>query len=154
MILQRHAVTVEGDGPTTLVLAHGYGCDQNMWRPVADKLKGEFRVVLFDYVGFGASDLSAYSSDRYSSLEAYAEDVVAIGRELGLESAVFVGHSISAMIGALASVAAPEMLGWIVMVGPSPYSLKTVTMTAASRRTPLPRCWTFWATTISDGPRR
>jgi pimeloyl-ACP methyl ester carboxylesterase len=84
--------------------AHGFGCDQNMWRFVAPSFEPDYRVVLFDHVGAGGSDLSAYKSDKYASLSGYADDVVEIGRELGLRDAVFVGHSVSAMIGAFNSV--------------------------------------------------
>lgn len=103
-----------------MVFAHGFGCDQNMWRFVEPEFRARFRTVLFDHVGAGKSDLSAYDTERYATLNAYAEDVVAIGRELGLRDAIFVGHSVSAMIGALASIAAPDMFDALVMVGPSP----------------------------------
>lgn len=103
-----------------MVFAHGFGCDQNMWRFVEPEFRDRFRTVLFDHVGAGNSDLTAYDPAKYSSLKGYAEDVVAIGRELGLRDAIFVGHSVSAMIGALASIAVPDMFGTLVMVGPSP----------------------------------
>ncbi|WP_035803630.1 alpha/beta fold hydrolase [Kitasatospora mediocidica] len=109
----------EGDGPV-VVLAHGFGCDQNMWRLILPALARHHRVVLFDYVGSGASDLSAWSEQRYSSLEGYAQDVVEVCDELGLEQAVFVGHSVSAMVGVLAAQSAPERIGSLVMVAPSP----------------------------------
>lgn len=124
MVLKQHNVHVYGNGATTLVFAHGYGCDQNMWRPVADALANDFRIVLFDYIGFGQSDLSAYDSGRYSSLQAYADDVVKIGEQLSLKDVVFVGHSVSAMIGALASISAPKLFSDLIMVGPSPYYLE------------------------------
>ena len=103
-----------------MVFAHGFGCDQNMWRLVAPAFEDEYRVVLFDYVGSGGSDLSAYSPERYSSLRGYARDVLDVCAELGLTDAVFVGHSVSAMIGALAAIDEPERFGALVMVGPSP----------------------------------
>jgi sigma-B regulation protein RsbQ len=103
-----------------MVFAHGFGCDQTMWEPVAKNFKRDFRVVLFDYVGHGRSDLNAYSPERYSSLAGYADDVVEIGHTLALENAVFVGHSVSSMIGALATLKAPHMFSDLVMVGPSP----------------------------------
>jgi sigma-B regulation protein RsbQ len=103
-----------------MMFAHGFGCDQNMWRFVAPAFETQFRVVVFDHVGAGGSDLSAYKPEKYSSLNGYADDVVEIGRELGLQGAVFVGHSVSAMIGALASLKAPGMFESLVMVGPSP----------------------------------
>jgi sigma-B regulation protein RsbQ len=119
-VLRRHNVQVRGSGERTIMFAHGFGCDQTMWEPVAQNFESDFRVVLFDYVGHGRSDLGAYSRERYSSLEAYADDVVEIGRAVDLTNAVFVGHSVSAMIGALASIRAPEMFPELVMVGPSP----------------------------------
>ena len=92
-----------------MIFAHGFGCDQTMWGSVARNFEQDFRVVLFDYLGHGKSDASAYSAERYASLDAYAEDVVEIGRALRLRDAIFVGHSVSAIIGALASLKAPEM---------------------------------------------
>jgi sigma-B regulation protein RsbQ len=103
-----------------MIFAHGFGCDQNMWRFVAPAFAEDHRVVLFDHVGAGGSDLSAYDPDRYGSLEGYAGDVVEICAALDLEDAVFVGHSVSAMIGVLAAARAPERIGRLVLVGPSP----------------------------------
>lgn len=103
-----------------MMFAHGFGCDQNMWRFVAPAFEADFQTILFDHVGAGRSDLAAYDPKRYSSLQGYADDVVEIGLELGFKDAVFVGHSVSAMIGALASIKAPEMFEALVMVGPSP----------------------------------
>lgn len=120
MVLKRNNVQVTGRGERAMVFAHGFGCDQSMWRDVATEFEDDFKVVLFDYVGAGRSDLSAYDSAKYASLDGYAQDVVEIGRELGLSDAVFVGHSVSAMIGVLASKMAPGMFSELVMVGPSP----------------------------------
>jgi sigma-B regulation protein RsbQ len=119
-VLRRHNVRVRGAGERTIMFAHGFGCDQTMWEPVARDFEQDFQVVLFDYLGHGQSDPSAYSAERYSNLDGYADDVVAIGKALGLTRAVFVGHSVSAMIGALASLKAPELFSELVMVGPSP----------------------------------
>jgi sigma-B regulation protein RsbQ len=115
----RNNVHVSGRGDRPMVFAHGFGCDQNMWRFVAPKFEHAFKVVLFDHVGAGGSDLSAYDPRKYSTLSGYADDVVEIGRELKLQDAVFVGHSVSAMIGVLASLKAPGMFGQLVLVGPS-----------------------------------
>lgn len=117
----RHNINQSGrlDGQPML-FAHGFGCDQHMWRYVAPRFEDEFRVVLFDHVGAGNSDLSAYDPQRYSSLSGYAEDVVAICTELELRDVIFVGHSVSAMIGVLAAAAAPELFAKLVLVGPSP----------------------------------
>ncbi|HSP39682.1 MAG TPA: alpha/beta hydrolase [Frankiaceae bacterium] len=120
-VLDRHNVTVSGrpDGQP-LLFAHGFGCDQNMWRFVAPRFEDEFRVLRFDHIGAGRSDASAYDPERYSSLHGYADDVLRICRELDLHDVVFVGHSVSAMIGVLAAVAEPERFAKLVLVGPSP----------------------------------
>jgi sigma-B regulation protein RsbQ len=102
-----------------MVFAHGYGCDQNMWRFIVPDFEVDHQVVTFDHVGFGHSELSAYDPVKYDSLHGYAEDVVAVMRDLELTDAVFVGHSVSAMIGVLAHARAPELFGAMVMVGPS-----------------------------------
>jgi sigma-B regulation protein RsbQ len=103
-----------------IFLAHGFGCDQNMWRLMAPDYARRYRVVAFDLVGSGNSDLSAYDSQKYSSLNGYAEDVVEIVREFAAGPSVFVGHSVSAMIGALADLKEPGLFAAHAMVGPSP----------------------------------
>jgi len=103
-----------------MMFAHGFGCDQNMWRYVWPAFEDHFRVVLFDHVGTGGSDHAAFDRDRYSSLRGYADDVVQISRELDLRDIVFVGHSVSAMVGILAAAAEPERFGSLVLIGPSP----------------------------------
>jgi sigma-B regulation protein RsbQ len=114
-------VTVTGPAEgQPMLFAHGFGCDQNMWRHVAPAFADDFRVILFDLVGAGGSDLSAYDPVRHATLQGYADDVLEIIRELDLRDVVFVGHSVSAMIGALAEVAEPERFDKLVMVGPSP----------------------------------
>lgn len=117
--IERNNVHIRGAGEKTVVFAHGFGCDQNMWRFVTPAFEKDFRVVVFDHVGAGGSDLSAYAREKYSSLSGYADDVVEIGRELGLQDAIFVGHSVSSMIGVLAAGKAPGMFGKLVLVGPS-----------------------------------
>lgn len=119
-ILRRNNVQIVGDGNTTLLLAHGFGCDQSMWRFLVPLLKGRYRLVLFDYVGSGNSDLSAFDQERYSSLEGYARDVVEICEALDLKQVTLVGHSVSSMIGLLASEEAPAFFQRLVMVCPSP----------------------------------
>jgi sigma-B regulation protein RsbQ len=117
--IQRNNVHIRGDGERAMMFAHGFGCDQNMWRFVEPAFEQEYRTVLFDHVGAGGSDLGAYDTAKYSSLAGYADDVVEIGRELGLADAVFVGHSVSSMIGILAAERAPGMFGKLVLIGPS-----------------------------------
>lgn len=118
-IFERNNVNLGGHGERAMVFAHGFGCDQNMWRLVAPAFETNFWTVLFDHVGAGGSDLSAYDAEKYASLDAYADDLVELGRELGLAGAVFVGHSVSAMIGVLASLKAPGMFADLVLVSPS-----------------------------------
>ncbi|HST38540.1 MAG TPA: alpha/beta hydrolase [Conexibacter sp.] len=120
-VLQRNNVVISGaqDG-RPIVFAHGFGCDQAMWRFVAPAFERDHCVVLFDHLGAGGSDVGAYDFERYASLDAYAEDVVEICAALDLEDVVFVGHSVSAMIGVLAARLDPARFGALVLVGPSP----------------------------------
>ena len=126
-----------------MVFAHGFGCDQHMWDAVAPDFERDFQVILFDHVGAGQSDLSAYRSEKYGTLGGYAQDVVEIGRELGLNDAVFVGHSVSAMIGALATLQAPAMFSDLIMVGPSPRYLDDVGYTGGFSREQIDELLTF-----------
>ena len=120
-VVARNNVQVTGqpDEPT-MVFAHGFGCDQHMWRYVAPAFEGEYRTVVFDYVGAGGSDLASYDADRYGSLQGYAQDVIDVVTALDLRDVVFVGHSVSSMIGALAAAAEPGRFRALVMIGPSP----------------------------------
>lgn len=120
-ILSRFNVNVRGaEGAPAMLFAHGFGCDQSMWRFVAPAFEATHRVVLFDHAGCGRSDPSTYDVERHGSLEGYAGDVLAICEALGLRDVVFVGHSVSAMIGLLASVREPERFSRLVLIGPSP----------------------------------
>lgn len=103
-----------------MIFAHGFGCGQAMWRYVWPAFEKEYRIVLFDYVGSGQSDLGAYNEERYSNLNGYAEDVLEICEALDLKDTVFVGHSVSSMIGVLASIKHPEYFKELILVGPSP----------------------------------
>jgi sigma-B regulation protein RsbQ len=120
-VLRRNNVKVTGrpDG-RPMIFAHGFGCDQHMWRFVAPAFEDDHQVVLFDHVGAGDSDVEAYDPERYGSLEGYAADVLEICDALDLSDAVFVGHSVSTIIGVLAAARAPERIGKLVLVGPSP----------------------------------
>ncbi len=120
-VLRRNNVTVNGrpDGPP-MIFAHGFGCDQNMWRFVAPAFEDRYRTVLFDFVGAGASDLSAYDPGRYGQLDGYATDVLEIVHALDLRDVVFVGHSVSAMTGVLAVNREPARFAALVLVAPSP----------------------------------
>jgi len=119
--LRRNNVKLSGpEGGQAMIFAHGFGCDQNMWRFVTPAFEETYRIVLFDHVGAGQSDPSAYSRGKYESLKGYASDVLEICRELGLTRAIFVGHSVSAMIGVLAALQEPDRFERLVLVGPSP----------------------------------
>ncbi|WP_114491410.1 alpha/beta fold hydrolase [Candidatus Ulvibacter alkanivorans] len=111
---------INGVGSTPILFAHGYGCDQNMWRFVAPEFEADYQTILFDYIGAGKSDTSLYSKQKYSSLEAYSDDVIEICEQLNLKDVIFVGHSVSAMIGALASNKRPDLFSNLIMIGPSP----------------------------------
>jgi len=119
-VQRRNNVSVSGSGPATMFFAHGFGCDQNMWRLLAPHFASRYRIVLFDLVGSGQSDLGAYDRTKYDSLQGYADDVVEIVRELGVGPTLFVGHSVSAMIGMLADLASPKPFAAHIMLGPSP----------------------------------
>jgi sigma-B regulation protein RsbQ len=119
-ILARNNVKVFGKGTQPMMFAHGFGCDQNMWRFVTPAFEDEYRIVLFDYVGSGKSDLREYSPERYGSLEGYAEDVLDICAELDLKEIIFVGHSVSGVVGMLASIREPVRFERLILVGPSP----------------------------------
>ena len=120
-VLERNNVRVAGQPDAQpMLFAHGFGCDQNMWRYVTPAFADEYRIVLFDHVGAGGSDLSAYERQKYSSLEGYADDILEICRELELTEVVFVGHSVAAMMGVIAAVKEPERFAKLVLIGPSP----------------------------------
>ncbi|MEO0576084.1 MAG: alpha/beta hydrolase [Pseudomonadota bacterium] len=120
VITARNNVNVIGTGEKTLLLAHGFGCDQSMWRFVTPALSQQYRLILFDYVGSGKSDLAAFRSEKYSSLEGYAEDILDICQALELSNVNFVGHSVSGMIGLIAAINSPQYFDKQVMVCPSP----------------------------------
>jgi sigma-B regulation protein RsbQ len=119
-VLTRNNVHIRGNGQRPMLFAHGFGCDQNMWRYVAPAFENDFRTVLFDHVGAGGSDLSAYSRAKYADLQGYADDVLEICGALQLQGVTFVGHSVSSMIGVLAAASAPMLFDRLVLIGPSP----------------------------------
>jgi sigma-B regulation protein RsbQ len=119
-VWHRHHLAVIGEGPRTIVLAHGFGCDQRAWRHVAADLARDHRVVLFDHMGCGRSDAAQWTPQRYATLNGYAQDVVDICAQLPWRDLVYVGHSISGSIGILAAIAAPQYFDRLILVGPSP----------------------------------
>lgn len=122
-ILLRNNVQVSGRGTQPIVFAHGFGCDQMMWRFVAPAFEETHRVVRFDYVGAGRSDLSQYDPQRYATLQGYASDVLEVCDSLDLHDAIFVGHSVSAVIGLLAANRRPSRFARLILIGPSPFYL-------------------------------
>jgi sigma-B regulation protein RsbQ len=116
----RNNVRSFGNGQQPMLFAHGFGCDQNMWRYITSAFENDYRIILFDYVGAGKSDLLSYNPERYSTLHGYAQDILDICKELKLIDVIFVGHSVSSMIGLLAAVEKPEYFNSMIMVGPSP----------------------------------
>jgi sigma-B regulation protein RsbQ len=119
-VLARNRVTVTGRGIQPMLFAHAFGCDQNMWRFVAPAFEDDYRVVLFDYVGCGQSDLRAYRPQRYASLDGYVQDVLDICDALDLRDIIFVGHSVSSMVGILAANRTPDRFARLILIGPSP----------------------------------
>jgi sigma-B regulation protein RsbQ len=120
-VIDRNNVHVMGaERGRPMVMAHGFGCDQSMWRYLVPAFEADYRIVLFDYVGHGGADAAAFDPQRYGSLDGYAQDVLEICRQLQLEDIVFVGHSVSAMIGMLAALSEPARFDQLIMIGPSP----------------------------------
>jgi sigma-B regulation protein RsbQ len=119
-IATRNNVRVYGKGVQPIMFAHGFGCDQNMWRFITPAFENDYKIVLFDYIGAGKSDLKAYEPERYASLNGYAQDVLEIIEELKLKDVIFVGHSVSSMVGVLAAIEEPSYFSKLILVGPSP----------------------------------
>jgi sigma-B regulation protein RsbQ len=119
-VAQRNNVTISGnpDG-RVIVFAHGFGCNQDVWRHVTPAFLADYRVVLFDHVGAGRSDLTAYDHAKYDALDGYADDLIEILDDIDASDAIFVGHSVSSMIGVLAANRNPARVGTLILVGPS-----------------------------------
>lgn len=119
-IQQRNHVRVFGKGKKTIMFAHGFGCDQQVWHRITPAFEKDYQVVLFDYVGSGYSDKHAYQLDRYKTPAGYASDVLEICDAFDLRDVIFVGHSISGVIGLLASIERPELFDKLCLIGSSP----------------------------------
>lgn len=119
-VIKRNNVKVLGQGEQTIIFAHGYGCEQSMWQYIVPLFEERYRIILFDYVGSGNSDITAYQSEKYSTLEGYKEDILDIIEEMNLQNIIFIGHSISSMIGMLAAIDRPDYFDKLIMIGPSP----------------------------------
>lgn len=120
-VRERNNVRIVGQGDQTIIFAHGFGCDQQVWKEVIEEFTNNYRVVTFDYVGSGQSDRLSYSPQRYNTLHGYKQDLLEICASLEGGDFIFVGHSVSSMIGMLASIERPELFSKLVMIGPSPY---------------------------------
>ncbi|KAF3323272.1 esterase D14L [Carex littledalei] len=120
IVEEAHNVRVVGEGDRTIVLAHGFGTDQSVWRHLVPHLVEEYRVVLFDNMGAGPTNPDYFDFDRYATLEGYVLDLLAILEELRVQSCIYVGHSVSAMIGAIASISRPDLFSKLVFLSPSP----------------------------------
>lgn len=119
-ILQRNNITIKGNGETAMLFAHGFGCSQEAWKRITSAFVNDYKLILFDYLGAGNSDITAYDKEKYSTLQAYADDILEICHELNLKDVVFVGHSVSCMIGALAAIKEPSLFKKLIFIGPSP----------------------------------
>lgn len=119
-VMERNNVKIVGEGTEVIMFGHGFGCSQEMWQYIVPAFAKDYRIILFDYVGSGHSDQQFYTSERYNSLQGYAQDVLDIVEELQLEQVNFVGHSVSGMIGMLAAIEQPQRFSKLIMVGPSP----------------------------------
>ena len=119
-ITKRNNVKVFGKGTQPMLFAHGFGCDQNMWRYITPAFENDYKIILFDYVGAGKSAIHTYQPERYASLQGYAQDILEICEELQLTDVIFVGHSVSSMIGVLAAIEKPGYFEKLIMVAPSP----------------------------------
>ncbi|XP_072972284.1 probable esterase D14L [Typha angustifolia] len=126
IVEEAHNVRVLGRGDRTIVLAHGFGTDQSVWKHLVPHLVDEYRVVIFDNMGAGPTNPDYFDFDRYSTLEGYVFDLLSILQELGIESCVFVGHSVSGVIGALASISRPDLFSKLVLLSASPRYLNDV----------------------------
>lgn len=124
-IMKRNNVKIIGQGEQVILCAHGFGCEQSMWQYITPKFSNRYKVIIFDYVGAGRSDISAYNNEKYASLNGYKQDILDIIDELHLENIILIGHSISSMIGMLAAIERPTAFEKLIMIGPSPCYLNT-----------------------------
>ena len=155
-ILRRNNVVVQGhdQGRPALVFVNGFGSDQSTWRMVAPNFAGEHRVVLFDHVGIGRSELSASNAIRYASLQGYADDLLEVCDAAGAHNAVLVGHSVGAIIGMLAAIRWPSAFTTWCWSRLRPATSTTAATWAASNARTLTPCWRRWRPTTGTGPTR
>ena len=142
-IIKRNNVNVIGHGTPVMLFAHGFGCDQRSWQFIIDAFTDDYKVVLFDYVGSGKSDIGAYDSEKYNYLEGYAQDLLDVCEALSLSQVIFVGHSVSAMIGLLAAIRKPEYFKKLIFIGPSPRYLNDENYTGGFDRKDMESLFEF-----------
>jgi len=142
-ILKRNNVNVIGHGRQVILFAHGFGCDQRSWQFIVNAFTEDYRVVLFDYVGSGESELAAYDPAKYHTLDGYAQDILDVCEALSLTEVIFVGHSVSAMIGLLAAIRKPEYFKKLIFIGPSPRYLNDENYTGGFERKDLESLFEF-----------
>lgn len=119
-VFSRNNISIIGSGNPTILFAHGFGTDQSTWRHLIDHYREDYRVIRYDNVGAGKSDIRSYEPDKYSSLSGYVSDLLEIGTELDLRNAIFVGHSVSGMVGLLTSIQEPDFFSKLILIGASP----------------------------------
>jgi sigma-B regulation protein RsbQ len=142
-IIKRNNVNVIGQGTQVMLFAHGFGCDQRSWQFIVDAFTDDYKVVLFDYVGSGKSDVGAYDSEKYNDIEGYAQDLLDVCEALSLSQVIFVGHSVSAMIGLLAAIQKPEYFKKLIFIGPSPRYLNDENYTGGFDRKDMESLFDF-----------
>ncbi|MEO5593641.1 MAG: alpha/beta hydrolase [Chitinophagaceae bacterium] len=140
---KRNNVSIKGKGTIPMLFAHGFGCDQHSWQFITDAFTDDYKVILFDYVGAGKSDLTAYDPVKYSTLQGYADDIIEICAELDITNAIFVGHSVSSMIGVLAANKQPGLFSKLIMIGPSPRYINDEGYTGGFERKDLENLFEF-----------
>lgn len=142
-IIKRNNVNVIGKGAKVMVFAHGFGCDQNAWKFVVDSFTEEYKVVLFDYTGSGKSDISQYKKEKYNKIDGYVQDLLDVCEALDLKEAIFVGHSVSSMVGLLAANKHPEYFSKLIFIGPSPRYLNATDYTGGFEQKDLEGLFDF-----------
>lgn len=124
-VLKRNNVNIIGEGNQVLLFAHGFGCDQNAWNYIKDSFTKDYKLVLFDFVGAGNSDTTSYNPEKYASLDGYVTDIIEICDAVKIKNVIFIGHSVSCMIGALAAIKRPDLFEKLIFIGPSPCYIKS-----------------------------
>jgi len=142
-VIKRNNIKVLGNGKQAMLFAHGFGCDQRAWKFIADAFTEDYQLILFDYTGSGQSDISQYNPEKYSKLGGYVQDVLDICEALQLKEVIFIGHSVSSMVGLLAAIRQPQYFYRLILIGPSPRYLNTTDYTGGFERQDLENLFEF-----------